>query len=539
MVKRHSTKQLSFSEFNHPFIGCGLSTENRWVKLAKILPWDKIEQDYLGSLSAETGAPSISSRIVIGALIIKHIENYSDERTIEMIRENPYMQYFCGLKEFTELPLFDPSLFVTLRKRIGREDYKRWLKYTLDNAGMGNTDRGDDDSQNHETTEKRDNKSAGSSVSVNDLPDHENKGSIKIDATVAPADIRFPTDVNLLNDARQKAEELIDTLYLQSTLVIKPRTYRQKAREDFISFIKRRKKQKNLVKRAVKKQLNYLRRDIEIIYMLLDELDQRQARWGLTRAQMKYLYVIQELYRQQRYMFHNQTHQIGHRIVSIHQPHVRPIVRGKAGKETEFGAKINVSLSEGLSVIEQFDWEAFNEGCFLVEVLDNYKKRKGCYPELVQVDSIYLTRENRHFMKENGIRHIGKALGRPTKEELTINQLRQRKAETAERNQIEGLFGVAKRRYMLERVRARLSSTSKSWISASFFVMNLLRLAKMPFLFVWILSYLRTVWSILCKKTSFISLNGTRRLTIFNGYNFRQALLRINTELLPSENCYI
>ena len=80
----------------------------------------------------------------------------------------------------------------------------------------------------------------------------------------------------------------------------------------------------------------------------------------LTKAEYKYLLVINELYRQQLEMFRANKHSIEHRIVSIHQPHIRPIVRGKSGKKVEFGAKINVSLQEGFARIDQLSFEAFN-----------------------------------------------------------------------------------------------------------------------------------------------------------------------------------
>ncbi|MBK8806911.1 MAG: hypothetical protein IPO21_09790 [Bacteroidales bacterium] len=76
-------------------------------------------------------------------------------------------------------------------------------------------------------------------------------------------------------------------------------------------------------------------------------------------------------------MFKNHTHSIEHRIVSIHQPHVRPIVRGKSKAKVEFGAKINVSLIDGISFLDELSWEAFNEGCNLIEYIEQYKSVSG------------------------------------------------------------------------------------------------------------------------------------------------------------------
>ena len=92
------------------------------------------------------------------------------------------------------------------------------------------------------------------------------------------------------------------------------------------------------------------------------------------------------------------------------------------------------------------------------------------------MDKIYLTRENRRFLKEKGIRYTGEPLGRKPAKEIRSRYLkRKERREAAERNQVEGKFGQGKRGYGLNDIRARLSSTSNSWIGAIIFVMNLIR----------------------------------------------------------------
>ena len=92
------------------------------------------------------------------------------------------------------------------------------------------------------------------------------------------------------------------------------------------------------------------------------------------------------------------------------------------------------------------------------------------------MDKIYLTRENRRFLKEKGIRYIGESPGRkPVKEIKSRYWKRKERREAAERNRVEGKFGQGKRGYGLNDIRARLSSTSNSWIGAIIFVMNLIR----------------------------------------------------------------
>jgi len=113
-------------------------------------------------------------------------------------------------------------------------------------------------------------------------------------------------------------------------------------------------------------------------------------------------------------MFSQGSHTIEHRIVSIHQPHVRPIVRGKTNANVEFGAKINVSIMNGFAFLDDLSWEAFNEGTRLMATVQKYKERFGCYPAVVMADKIYCNRPNRASLKLLGIKLRAKPLGRPT-----------------------------------------------------------------------------------------------------------------------------
>src|SRR5262249_24522531 len=130
------------------------------------------------------------------------------------------------------------------------------------------------------------------------------------------------------------------------------------------------------IRKAVRQQLQYLRRNINRIHHQLNEY----TRIPLSRQDYKYLLVIQTLYDQQKYMYDNRVHSVADRIVSIHQPHVRPIVRGKTNAAVEFGAKIQVSLVEGVTFLDELSWDAFNEGSCLQASVEKYKVRYGFYP---------------------------------------------------------------------------------------------------------------------------------------------------------------
>jgi hypothetical protein len=417
------------------------------------------------------GAKGINSRVIIGALIIKYLERKDDRGTIEAISENPYMQYFLGFDYFDSKPIFDPSLFVSIRKRLGNESFDEMNQIIIKQAlTLSQESRPAEDSRKNEE-EAKDNLKQNEST---EKP-LTNKGKLQMDATVADAYIKFPTDLGLLNDSREKSEELLDKLS-KSLSIGKPRTYRIKARKEWINLSKNKNKQKKVIRKGISQQLSYLKRNLQSVDKML--INNPLTLNELTKAEYKYLLVIDELYRQQLEMFRANKHSIEHRIVSIHQPHIRPIVRGKAGKKVEFGAKINVSLKEGFARIDQLSFEAFNEGTFLKDQVERYKKLNGYYPELVQTDDIYMTKENRKYLKENGIRHTGKALGRKPKQVPSTQEKAIRQIERNQRNHIEGKFGQGKVKYNLNKIMAKISDTTESWIAGIFFVMNILKLRK-------------------------------------------------------------
>ncbi|MDP6191252.1 MAG: transposase, partial [Gammaproteobacteria bacterium] len=210
---------------------------------------------------------------------------------------------------------------------------------------------------------------------------------------------------------------------------------------------------------AIRKQLGYLRRNLGYIEQRLNVTVGGVALF--TPQQLRRYWVIQQVYTQQRQMFENRERRCDHRIVSLQQPHVRPIVRGKVGRSVEFGAKLSVSLDEhGLAHVDQLRWDAFNEGQDLIDQVEGYRQRYGHYPKKVLADPLYGSRENRRYLKEKGIHYAGKPLGRPRKQTLqNAQQLKQAKAQRRqdyrERIPIEGKFGQGKQGYQLNRIKAK------------------------------------------------------------------------------------
>lgn len=187
-------------------------------------------------------------------------------------------------------------------------------------------------------------------------------------------------------------------------------------------------------------------------------------------------------------MFQKHKHSVDDRIVSLHMPFVRPIVRGKAGTDVEFGAKLAISIVDGFSFMESLSFDAFNESTTLIQSVENYYQKYGFYPEAVIADKIYRNRDNIKYCKKHNIRLSGPPLGRPTKDqEILKEQKKQERQDAGIRNSVEGKFGEGKRSYGLGRIMARLKETSETVIAMQLLVMNLERRLR-----ILLLQFLRT-----------------------------------------------
>lgn len=476
---RNNTLTPRFPEFGAPFCDA-LNPNNRWIQLANIVPWDLVEQEYIKNSTGSTnGRPAILARMAFAALVIKEHLDISDRETVLQIQENPYLQYFAGLEDFIKVEPFDPSMMAAFRKRLPVESINKINEAIALSASKSKdkTDDNPDDSGPEEPLKHP--KKEPSQAQKTEASEPKNQGKLLMDATCTPADIRYPTDLNLLNTARRKTEQIIDRLHQERPKgTPKPRTYRKIARKAYLKVVKKKSPSTQLIRKAIRKQLGFVRRNLKHIEMLAQTVSFKVLKKSLYDD----LLVIGELYRQQKIMYDTKQKRIDNRIVSIWFPHVRPIKRGKDRDDTEFGAKIHVSLVNGFSFVEQISWENFNEGTDLIATVENYCRRFGFYPESVHADKIYRTKENRAFCKERGIRLSGPALGRPPKDKTIYNeQKKQIYQDQIDRIPIEGKFGQGKRRFGLGTIMAKLPSTSMTVIAMNFLVMNLEKLVQLGY----------------------------------------------------------
>ena len=518
MYRPQETANSSPETFELPF-GGKLSADNRWVIMAHLIPWSKYEEEYAKNFSEGMGAPALPFRMALGALIIKEKLGISDRETVEQIRENPYLQYFIGLTSYLEVAPFEASMMVYFRKRIkgkminkiNQEMVKSFREILKANEA--------EERENNEEEES----------------EPKNEGKLILDASCAPADIRYPTDLEIVNQARKGTEKILKCLYqeVKGKLIKKPRTYPQIARKNYLKVARKRRPSHQERRKAIGQQLRYIKRNLGYIEQLI-ELGADLT--GLSKRLYKMLLVIQEVYRQQQQMWEKKTQRTDQRIVSLSQPHVRPIVRGKAGSPTEFGAKLSVSYLDQFISLDRLSWENFNESQDLIPQIEKFKETYGCYPESVHVDQIYRTRENRKWCKERGIRLSGVPLGRPP-QNPSAELKKQAQLDEKFRNRIEGKFGQAKsgcdpapshgarerapsRCFGLNRIMTKLSETSETSIAITFLVVNLSTLLRQVLLSLFILN-----------RKNHLSLSFLLIIFMFLG-NYKQNNLSINEQKL-------
>lgn len=432
-------QQLELFERSLPFSGT-LDRDNRWIVLAHAINWRELEGSY-AKLFAESGRPALRARYVLGTLIIKHHFELSDEDIVQLITENPYLQYFIGLPQFTTRAPFDVSSLSRVRERLGEKTFREFEQTLI-----------------------------ATLVAKKLLKPR----SLQVDATVFESEITYPTDCGLLEKARRFCVKQIQQL--RHVVKKKVRTYSRVAKKHYLNFTKKKHKTKKQIRRMQKSLLQYVRRNLR----QLSELITQAEALGYTVADriIKTLETARRIYAQQCEMYKEQKKSIANRIVSLTKPYVRPIVRGKNGKDVEFGAKVQLSYVGGYLFVDHLSFDNFNESTRLKDSLEAYQRRFGNLPNEVLMDQIFGTHDNRTYLREQGIRSSVKKLGRPAQSEASACERRWRRRKQRERNRIEGAIGNGKTCHDLGVVRAKTPKTEESWIQMALFSRNLMLAAK-------------------------------------------------------------
>jgi hypothetical protein len=397
-----------------------------------------LEEEYMRRF-ADRGRPAKDARLVVGLILLKHIQCMSDREVVAELRENPYQQWFCGLEQFETGSAIEASTLSVARERMGPKYFERLEKLCLEVLKQQGVILG--------------------------------KGLL-VDATVVEEGIKYPNDVGLLERVRQGLVKGLKGV--GATLGKRYRTYARKAKTVAVGFSKMKRKSKKAIHKAKKQMLQFVRRNLRQLEEGVKEIRRR----GLMLPPwiLPFWKVALAIYAQQEEMYRRKERRVDKRIVSLHKPYVRPMVRGKGGKEVEFGPKVSLALVDGMAFVDKISYENYGEGEHLREHVEGYVERFGMKPPWVVGDRSFGTRDNRKWVKEEEIRDAFHLLGRKARSERTRD--RWVKQKQRERNQIEGAFGTAKTRYGLRRILYHGPQGGEIWIRMGFLSMNLMQALK-------------------------------------------------------------
>jgi IS5 family transposase len=352
MYRRKDRKTIPLFPELFPF-GGKLNESNRWLRIAELIPWEELEEEYAKRFS-DVGRPAKDAQLIIGLILLKHMTGLSDEGLVEEVVENPYMQAFCGFEKFVTEEMLDSSTLTKMRERLGLEFFKGLERKTY--------------------------------KLLNDRRIIKAKGML-VDATVFPEDIKYPNDAGLLNDVREWLDRTIKKV--GKMVGRKYRTYPRQSRKEYLNFSKKKTKTKKTIAKAKKQMLQYVRRNIK---HLKDAIEKVKACGQKARENiLERLQVAEKIYAQQDEMYRRKMNRIAGRIVSFHRPYVRPIKRGKAGKATEFGGKGALVDVDGFLFLDYFAHSAYAEEKLTATHIQQYKERFGKLPPYMVADKKYGT----------------------------------------------------------------------------------------------------------------------------------------------------
>jgi len=400
-----------------------------WSSLIELLPEKK----------TMVGAPSwLPLQGYFGLMFLKHYLKVSDEKLLERFNTDWAIQMFFGTLLADNEMIKDNSFVSSVRGFLGnRLDFEAFQCKIIENWGE-------------------------------ELPD---KNILLEDASCYEVYIRFPTDVKLLWEACEWLWDIkIPTICTKNKIKI-PRSKYKGQHKKYLIYSKLRKKSHRKTKTRIRATLHLLLKGITEFQAILNQT----KAVDLSPKEAQIFKTIKVIYQQQKYRFENPKAKIPDRIVSIHKPYIRPIVRGKENKPVEFGIKVHKMQVGGVSIIEHDSYKAFNE-CKKLKI--SILKHKKMFGECTHIsaDKIYATNENRKYCTKNNIQtnFVRKGAGKDDKPTKKIKDLLNKQRSTG----LEGSFGTEKEHYLLHKIKAQNPKTEKAWLFFGIHTANAVKIAK-------------------------------------------------------------
>lgn len=387
-----------------------------------------------GKLSGKGCKSWLSVEGGIALLIAKHYLQRSDSMLIERLNTDWSLQLFCGIRLKADEKIKDDDLAGRWRSYLGKHlNIDQWQVHL-----------------------------------VSAWKDDMNQTQVGFtDATCYESYITYPTDAKLIWKCCNEIFTLIGRIRKQLKLR-RSRSNHDKYKRLYLSYAKLKKKSKRKNKKLCKSLLKYLDRLLENATELLSR--------PLVRPGLHRLSTIEQIKKQQWSLYFGKQSTIPNRIVSLHKPYIRPIVRGKEIKPVEFGARVNKLQVDGISFIEHLSFDAFHEGIRLPQTIDLQKRYFGKCSQ-IGADAIYANNVNRKYCTQNTIATSFVPKGKQGKDEEQKSQMRSILGK-ARSTRLEGSFGNEKNHYLLNKIKARTQHTEIAWIFFGMLTSNVVTITK-------------------------------------------------------------
>jgi transposase, IS5 family len=320
------------------------------------------------------------------------------------------------------------------------------------------------------------------------------------DATCYEVKIAYPTDVKLLWQSCEWVyggiEKLVKAFKLRSLKRAYKHYEEQESRQ--LTYSKRRKKTHAQTRSRIGQLLYWLEKGLKLIAPLiklyednmldslvntglfkgLDSQKKRQNGQKLSLDLDRYK-TIKKVFSQQRAHHDDPKLPIKDRIVSLQQPHIRPIVRGKEGKRVEFGAKVNVIRVGSVSVIDRFSFDSFNETTCFESACTKYSAITGTCTHM-GADAIFASNGNRRFATQSKITTNFPQKGRQIVDEDKRQAQKQARSVIAKlrATRMEGSFGNEKEHYDVHKIMSKTPQSQKCSLLCALLTANAMTLLK-------------------------------------------------------------
>ena len=437
------SKNHQYSFTHDWFVVPKLDDNHELVKISKAIDWPALSDKLAQFYCPDNGRPAKPSRAKVGLLILKHLYRLSDDDLVDLIKRDLYAQYLCDVSFGEAVKFIHSTTLVKFRKKIGLSGIKLIEEEVLNSLKRTKLLKG---------------------------------RKLVCDTTVVPSNISYPTDISLLEKVRAKAVKYLEKAKQFGADTF--RTYKRTARKTFITYQKIRHHTIQSRRRTQKKILQFSKRNTAQLKNALEKISQKtdtslngikeEVKEQFLKEAKRFLATASNIVEQQKNIYKRLP--VKERIVSVHQPHLRPMVRGKYPVEVEFGPKILLNLKNNFLFLEYLSFNNTSDSQLLDISLKGYQERFGNTPTQLAADRGFWSKDNYRLaenlkIKKIAIENKGKSSylkGKPFRERL--RRLR---------CSIEAKISLSKRKYGLDRIRYTMPQGEEMWVRLGLMAMNL------------------------------------------------------------------